>query len=499
MPIRLSGMNSGLDTDAIVTELVKAKSAKKTTLEGEQKKLQWKQDSWKALNSKIYSFYSKTLSNMRLKSDYMKKTTKSTSDAVSVVTGSAAALCTQTLSDIKMAKAGYLTGALVAAYTDAEDNEHKVEKTTLLKDLDITAGTTFKITGSEGPVEVTVDDETTLQGLLRQFNSAGVTANFDEANQRIFISANKMGAENDFTIESSSSAALERLGIADEQAGSKKIPGESASITLNGVTYTSESNTFTINDLTITVNRETDDDVTLSTTQDTDGIYKMIKDMIKEYNDLVIEMDKNYNAESAKNYKMLTDEEKDAMSEDEVKEWEDKIKSALLRRDSTLGNVYSSLKNLMLAGVEMADGSTKYLSDFGISTLSYFTAADNEKAAYHIDGDSDDSNTASNEDKLRKAIASNPDEVIEFFSSLSKNLYSKVGDLMARSDYSSAFTVYDDKKMKTDYADYTAKIAAQEEKITTWEDYYYKKFTAMEKALATLQSKETALSGLFGN
>ena len=499
MPIRLSGMNSGLDTDAIVTELVKAKSAKKTTLEGEQKKLQWKQDSWKALNTKIYSFYSKTLSNMRIKSDYMKKATKSTSDAVSVVTGSSAAICTQTLKDIKMAKAGYLTGASVAAYKDAENVDHKVEKTTLLKDLGISAGTTFTIKGSEGTVNVTVDEETTLQGMLKQFNSAGVVANFDEVNQRIFISANKMGAENDFTIESSSATALERLGIANEQPGSNKIPGESASINLNGVTYTSESNTFTINDLTITVNRETDDDVTLSTSQDTDGIYKMIKDMIKEYNDLVIEMDKSYNADSAKNYKMLTEEEKDAMSEDEVKEWEDKIKSALLRRDSTLGNVYSSLKNIMLAGVEMADGSTKYLSEYGISTLSYFSAADNEKAAYHIDGDADDSNTSTNEDKLRKAIAANPDDVIEFFSSLSKNLYSKVGDLMARSEYSSAFTVYDDKKMKSDYADYTAKIAAQEEKVTAMEDYYYKKFTAMEKALASMQGKENALSGLFGN
>ncbi len=107
------------------------------------------------------------------------------------------------------------------------------------------------------------------------------------------------------------------------------------------------------------------------------------------------------------------------------------------------------------------------------------------------------SNTSTNEDKLRKAIASNPDEVIEFFSTLSKNLYTKVGDLMARSEYSSAFTVYDDKKMKSDYADYTAKIAAQQEKVTAMEDYYYKKFTAMEKALTTMQSKENALSGLF--
>ena len=43
MAIRLSGMNSGMDTESIVAELVKLKSEKKTKLEGEQKKLKWKQ------------------------------------------------------------------------------------------------------------------------------------------------------------------------------------------------------------------------------------------------------------------------------------------------------------------------------------------------------------------------------------------------------------------------------------------------------------------------
>lgn len=43
MPIRLSGMNSGLDTDSIVTELVKAKSEKKNKLIKAQTKLEWKQ------------------------------------------------------------------------------------------------------------------------------------------------------------------------------------------------------------------------------------------------------------------------------------------------------------------------------------------------------------------------------------------------------------------------------------------------------------------------
>ena len=72
MPIRITGMNSGLDTESIISELVKAKSAKKDDLVKAQTKLQWKQDAWKELNTKVYSLYSKTLSNMRLQGDYLK-------------------------------------------------------------------------------------------------------------------------------------------------------------------------------------------------------------------------------------------------------------------------------------------------------------------------------------------------------------------------------------------------------------------------------------------
>ena len=70
---------------------------------------------------------------------------------------------------------------------------------------------------------------------------------------------------------------------------------------------------------------------------------------------------------------------------------------------------------------------------------------------------------------------------------------------MARTELSSAFTVYNDKLMKTQYNDYTTKITEQEKKVTTWEDYYYKKFTAMESSLATLQSKQNSIAGLLGS
>ena len=51
MPIRLSGINSGLDTDAIVKELVSAYSLKTEKYEKQQTKLTWKQDAWKRIDS----------------------------------------------------------------------------------------------------------------------------------------------------------------------------------------------------------------------------------------------------------------------------------------------------------------------------------------------------------------------------------------------------------------------------------------------------------------
>ena len=73
--LRMTGMYSGMDTESIVSQLVKTKSTKVTNLKNEQKKLEWKQTAWQDLNSKIYNMYSKTLSNLRLTSAYSKKST----------------------------------------------------------------------------------------------------------------------------------------------------------------------------------------------------------------------------------------------------------------------------------------------------------------------------------------------------------------------------------------------------------------------------------------
>lgn len=492
MPIRITGMNSGLDTEAIIQELTSAKSYKKTQLEKAQTKLGWKQEAWKALNTKIYDFYTKTLDSMRFESDLQKrKSVCSNSNAASVVAKDNAPNSTQTLDIYELAAAGYMTGAEMKA-TDGS----KVTGKTTLGQIGYSGNSSFTVETGGKITTINVYENMSIEDLTQKLQGAGIGANFDEENHRLYLNANGSGKDADFTLGGDVDA-LKAVGLSVDD-GAQKIDGTDAHIKLNRVDYYSSDNIFEINGLTITAQEKTTG-ATITTSVDTSGIYDMVKNFIKGYNELINEMDKLYNADSAKDYEPLTDEEKDAMSDTEVEKWETKIKDSLLRRDSTLSSVASAMKQVMAAGVTMKDGSKMYLFDFGINTLGYFTAADNEKSAYHIDGDADDSNTSSNEKTLESMIASNPDKVIEFISGLAKNMYSTLSDKMARVDgVSSAFTIYNDKTLQDEYDTYTEKIKTQQKKVDAYMDKYYEKFAAMETALATLQSKQNSVSQLLG-
>lgn len=276
-----------------------------------------------------------------------------------------------------------------------------------------------------------------------------------------------------------------------------RITGQDSEIVLNGATFTNNTNNYSINGLTIqALNVTGTDEVTITTDTDVDGIYDMIKGFLKDYNDLVKSVDVAYNAASSKGYEPLTSDEKDAMSDDEVKKWEEKIKDSLLRKDSTLGSVLDTMKNDMAKSFKVGDKSYS-LSSFGISTLGYFSSPENETGVYHIDGNKDDTYTSANTDKLKSMIASDPDTVITFFSQLASQLYKDLGSKMTASSTSSAYTIYNDKQMNTQYSEYNTKISEAEDKVTTWEDYYYSKFSAMESALAKMNAQSSSLTGLF--
>lgn len=656
MAMRLSGLISGMDTDAMIEELVSAYSTKKDKIYKQRKTLEYKQEAWKDLNSKIYGFYTGTLSNMQLTSQYaLKRTTSSNENRATVSASTTAVNGTQELKIKQLAKTAYLTGAKIETSTGGA-----VKESTKLSELGI-KDSKIKVTvgGEEKTLELKA--EMSIKELKASINDLGLTASYDEHNGRFFISAKTGGAEADFALVGEGedgAAALKKLGLSvvsnsvindyknyvannnastieknaktdyvaslleeyrkglstrinefntkeseaglseeeiverqslrdeyknigetiaggdlagmesyastlgidvdysetndeyqsyikeyedklvyandmveyaelyekskktdglttDEKArldalkgqygelynsGAVKIDGQDGIIELNGAEFVSNSNSFQINGLTINAKALTDEGeiITITTDTDVDAIYDKIKNFFKEYNELMTEISTKYNAASAGDYEPLTEEEQEELSETQLEKWEGILKTAALRRDGTLSTVMSSMKSALIKGYEI-NGKNYTLSTFGIKTLGYFTAEDNQKANYHIDGDPDDDSTKANEDKLKAALVSDPENTIEFFSTLMKDLYKTLSDKLSKStSTSSAFKIYNDKTMQSQYDSYTKKLSNWEKKIEDYRDKYVKKFSAMETAMAKLQSQTSALSSFFG-
>lgn len=222
---RLSGLISGMDTESLVSQLVSAYSVKKDKVVKNKTKLEWKQEKWKELNAKIYALYSKTVSNLQYTTAYAsKKTTASDESKVSVVASDGAVNGTQTLEVTNLAASGYLTGAKLYG------NKGKLTVNSTLKELGITSEVSFKVTGKKGGEEktITINGDTTFRSLVSQLNSAGVTANFDEGQQRLYISSKGSGTENEFSIEAAdadSVGAMLKMGLyTKEQANAAITP-----------------------------------------------------------------------------------------------------------------------------------------------------------------------------------------------------------------------------------------------------------------------------------
>lgn len=571
MAMRVSGINSGLDTDSIVQELVSAYNTKTEKYQKEQTKLSWKQEIWKGLNTKVYSLYN-NVGKLRFSSAYnTKKTTSSDTTKATVTASSSAVNGTQKLHVLATAQSGYLTGGKLSLREEVTDTDG----TTKLKDVKGTVKAETKLseigfTGDEASLNINTTDEegnavtktvsltkdSTIQDVVNALKDNGLNASFDANNGRIFVSSKSTGKAADFSLVSATTKFVEKKDAdgnvikdsngkptmesvalsAEEQAASKKligllgldtdssnaygdkaakINGRDAVIVLNGVKYTNTTNDFAINGLNISVNGVTDDvadpdsdaclsglndstAVSINTTTDSQGIYDTVKDFLTEYNNIINEITKLYNADSAGSYEPLTDDEKDKMSDTEIEKWETKIKDSLLRRDNSLSSVMNAMMTSMSQSIEI-NGKSYSLSSFGIQTLGFLNAAENEQNAYHINGDEDDGNTSGKEDKLMAAITSDPDTVIEFMKQLTTNLYKSIDDQMQSNDLRSRYKIYNDKEMDKQYTNLTKTIKEWESKVSDKEDYYYKQFSNMETALAKLQSQTSSISSMLGN
>ncbi len=307
-------------------------------------------------------------------------------------------------------------------------------------------------------------------------------------------------------ITTSSSSAMNKLGLcnivegkvqtdAEQPDGMALVEAADARIILDNAEIKNTSNNFTVNGISFNLisKTEPDEEVQITVGKDTESIYKMIKEALTEYNNLIEEMNTAYNATSAKGYEPLTDEQKESMSEKDIENWEKKIKDSLLRRDDTLGTLLSSMRNALASSYTDKDGKQYSLSTYGIVTGHY-----TEKGKLHIYGDEEDATYATYSDRLKAALEDDPDKVMETLTHVFGNLYSTMTEKCAKTEISSALTFYNDKQYNNLLKDYEDDLDILEDRIKELEDRYYKQFTAMEKAMSTLQNQSNSLASLLG-
>lgn len=726
MPIRMTGLNSGLNTESIVAALMSAQRTKMTKVENKKTKLEWKKDIWSSLNTKIYDFYTKSLSKMRLKSNYMTKAASSSNTTKVVAKASTkAATGTYTVKVNKLASTQYVSSGKLNKVKVDDGNGNQVDadatSKTKLKDLKDTSGNPTFTNGTQIKIEngangqtvyLDVNEETTIQDFLDKCTSVGLTATFDEKQQRLFLSSEKSGEGNAFKITSSELSSnqqqasndlktlvgykglssadkstvdsllaglqngtvtvadatqkLQEIGkagvesdaekkanrfyydVANKAAGDalsaaaaaagqseadylkangysnldvtdsaavagakasyidnkttellgtqqykddiaaaiqngisstdvqNKLPGtpstdeflytfddittrtnnitngiatatqnyytemhdnasdanasgsalaslgltnfdgtteikendaanngtgmvviaaKDTEVEYNGATLTSNTTNISVSGLELEILGTTEGEtVNITVTNDVSGIYDTIKDFLSEYNALLKEMNSYYNADSAKGYDVLSDDEKEAMKDSEVEKWEDKIKDSLLRRDSTLNSIISSFRNKMMGTFTASNGKTYSLSSIGISTSGDYA----EGGLLHIRGDEDDAEYSDEKNVLKQLLEEDPDAVTDVFTHLTESLYTDLQNKMSRTPLSSALTFYNDKEMNSQLSDYKTRISKLEAKFNEMEDRYYKQFTAMEKAMANMQSQQNSLASYLG-
>jgi len=499
MGIQLTGLASGLDTQSMVEDLMKAQRMKVDKIRKEKTRTEWKKEVWKDMNTKLYTFYKESLFKFKSAGTYMsKKVSSSNESLVAVKNTNTAVSGSHSIEISNMAKGSFLTsGAITDKNGDAASSATKLsDLMTMTGDVTLSFKT-GKSDDFEASNEVTLSADDTIADVVSKVKNLGLDLNvsYDSKFNRLFFSSSETGENTEIGISagvdgSSNSEAvnlLGKLGLAtstvdvngttyDAVIGST---GENAAFKYNGTDLVSETNDISVNGLDLQI-RADSGTVSIDVKDDSDAVYDAVKNFVKSYNELMTEMNDKLTADSAKNYDPLTDDEKASMTDTEIEDWEKKIKDSLLRRDDILGTIQNDMRSILSSsvGVDLSGLDFNFLSDLGIVTGEY-----TERGKLHIEGDADEDLYNTKTNKLKEAIEKNPDGVKDFFVKVGQTLYDTMRKKMGTTELSSTLTFYNNKYMDEQIDDYDSEISDMEEKLAKVEQRYYAQFTAMEKAM----------------
>ncbi len=519
--IRLSGLASGIDTETMIKQLMQAERAPVDRLSQKKQTLTWQRDAYREMNRGLLDLRT-AASDMLLSKNYTAKTATSSDASKVVVTASPAATAGSVTIDsvTQLASASSLVISRNASATGAISSQTKLDASGLVaKDgsgnmkLELA---TYQVDGTAGtPVTMEFDGTATIGDLVSKINSdksLGLSAVFNDITGKLVLtrqSTGKLAASNEISWTDKNTPVIGTEPV------KTAVEGKNAIYSIGGTALEQKTNTFTQNGLTITLNGTSTTATTINTKLDTQANFDSIKKFVDKYNDLIDKMNKKVREEKYRDFQPLTDAQRKELSEDEVKKWEEKAMSGVLKNDSFLREEMDSFRSAISAKIDTGYSYTSgtdtiqlnYMSQIGITSTSDFRDGGKLK----ID-----------ETKLKKMLEEQPEGVYKLFTADApepvKNPDGSVTptsgglDGFVRQIQGFATTMRDkiskvaglDGAVATTYrlgkslADLDKSMVTWEDKLKTKENAYYRRFAAMEQAMNQANSQSATLASYLG-
>lgn len=522
MANRIFGLSgSGMDVDQMVKDLMKARRARYDAIYQKRVQLEWKKTDYTTMYTAINDF-DKINSNFRLQSSLTPKKVVSGDDTkVSVSALADAASINHTIAINKLA-----TGVTKSS-TDGSGNAVAIgstgNKDTLITQLGLDpADLDTDGDGNPDPVTITLNDGTndatiqvdltkSIHELVSQINNAGlnIKASYDTSMDMFFLSTTKTGANAAIKVTEGTVGTADpktllgdlfKLGPMDGTDATGSV-GQDAEVKLDGMNMKFASNIFTVNGITYTAKAETTSDVGITVAPDIDTTVANVKEYVNKYNELLAKLYGEINETKYSDFLPLTDAQKAEMSESEIKQWEEKAKSGMLSRDTTLRTVVEKMRSLFSSTIGGVTGDYRTLSSIGITATSYVTSDGGLNSLALKEGGL----LEVNEDDLREALEKDPDIAQKLFateSSVSGNngfavRLNNILDDAAKSlrEVSGGSSLpMDDSNLGKQIKRYNEQLDAMLDRLEQEEERYYKQFSAMETAISKLNQQGSWLS-----
>ncbi|MGX1262855.1 flagellar hook-associated protein 2 [Rossellomorea marisflavi] len=497
--MRVGGLASGMDTDQIISDLMKAERIPLDKLNQKKQYLEWQRDDYRDMNTLMLNFSDLIFNGVMKQATYIQKTVNvSNPNDISIKNLASTSDFTGTIKVEKLATSATMFGQAMDGSFDP--------KKKLSDSLGLSGEQTIRVktinkdgTMPDKFTEVTFDPTAdTMESLLSKINSkTGVTMFFDEKTKQMSVMSKNSGnggTEAEIQLEGDffSQVGLDITNKAAANAG-RGSRGENAVFTYNGMQTERSSNTFVINGVEITLKNASNTNVTFSSAPDVDKIMESIVKFVDEYNKLIEKVNGEVNEKKFRDYQPLTAEQKKDMSEDEIKLWEDKARSGTLRNDSVLSSGMNKMRTDLYTSVSGGTKGANQLSQIGITTSNNYL----DRGKLIID-----------ESMLKEAISKDPNAIYELFAkngsiSAEQGIARRMRDTLkttmesVKNKAGTTSSVNDTFSIGKLLKNMDSQISRFEVRMTQVENRYWSQFTAMEKAVQRANSQSAYLMQQF--